>query len=223
MRTFLMAIVVFALGCAGSAAKVERPSAPARPELGEYRIQAGDELEIRFPLNPELNVNSFVRPDGKISPKLIDEVYAEGRTPMELTAHLGNAYSSELRDPEIAVIVRSMAARVYVDGQIAKPGQYVWTRQITAMQAIARAGGFLDTADTTHIVVLRRSGDGAQQVIEIDLDDATSGKGDNIDVYLAPYDLVLVHESGVSEVNVWVDQYIRQNIPISPREVIYGF
>ncbi|MGH7288394.1 MAG: polysaccharide biosynthesis/export family protein, partial [Myxococcota bacterium] len=92
MRTFLMTIVVFALGCAGSAAKVERPSAPARPELGEYRIQAGDQLEIRFPLNPELNVDSLVRPDGKISPKLIDEVYAEGRTPLELTEHLRNAY-----------------------------------------------------------------------------------------------------------------------------------
>jgi len=120
------------------------------------------------------------------------------------------------------VIVRSMAARVYVDGQIEKPGEYVWTRQITAMQAIARAGGFRETASSDQIVVLRRSADGSQRVIQIDLDDVHSGEGEHRDVFLAPYDLVLVPESGISDVNTWVDQYIRKNIPISPREVMFG-
>ena len=210
--------VLLALGCASS------PNAtaplPVAPALGDYRIQPGDEIDVRFPLNPELNVLSVVRPDGRISLKLVGEVLAEGRSPAELGQQLKSVYSTELRDPEIAVIVRGMAARVYVDGQIERPGEYVWNPQITALQAIARAGGFRDTADEERFVVLRRSADGVQQVIEVDLEEEDAA---NQDVFLAPYDLVVVPSSSVADVNKWVDQYIRQNIPVTPREVFPGF
>jgi protein involved in polysaccharide export with SLBB domain len=206
------------LGCAhGGASHV---AAPKEPAPGEYRIQRGDELEIRFALNPELDAESLVLPDGRISLQLVGDMYAEGLTPAELTEQLRNAYSSELRDPDIAVNVRSMAARIYVGGHIERPGEYTWTRQITAMQAIARAGGFRDTADTSRIFVVRRDKSGAEQAIEIDIDDATSEDGKNRDVYLAPYDLVMVPSSNVADVNKWMDQYIRKNIPLSPRDVL---
>jgi protein involved in polysaccharide export with SLBB domain len=211
-------LLLLAFGCA------TKPEAsapvPATPVLGDYRIQAGDEIDVRFPLNPELNVVSVVRPDGRVSLKLVGEVLAEGRTPAELGQQLKGAYATELRDPEIAVMVRGMAARVYVDGQIERPGEYVWNPQITALQAIARAGGFRDTADQDRFVVLRRSTDGAQQVIAVDLEEEG---GANRDVFLAPYDLVVVPSSGVADVNKWVDQYIRQNIPVTPREIFPGF
>jgi polysaccharide export outer membrane protein len=161
-----------------------------------------------------------VRPDGRVSLKLVGEVLAEGRTPAELSRELDTAYSTELRDPEIAVIVRGMAARVYVDGHIERPGEYLWSPQITALQAIARAGGFRDTADEQRFVVLRRGHDGTQQVIEIDLEEEDTGEHD---VFLAPYDLVVVPSSNVADVNKWMDQYIRQNIPIMPRDVMPGF
>jgi protein involved in polysaccharide export with SLBB domain len=212
------ALLLLALGCA------TKPEAtapvPAAPVLGDYRIQAGDEIDVRFPLNPELNVVSVVRPDGRVSLKLVGEVLAEGSTPAELSQQLKSAYSTELRDPEIAVIVRGMAARIYVDGQIERPGEYVWNPQITALQAIARAGGFRDTADEDRFVVLRRSADGAQQVIAVDLEEEGAA---NRDVFLAPYDLVVVPSSNVADVNKWVDQYIRQNIPVTPREIFPGF
>jgi hypothetical protein len=67
--------------------------------------------------------------------------------------------------------------------------------------------------------VLRRDGAGAERKIEIDLDDATSEHGRNRDVYLQKYDLVMVPSSGVADVNKWMDQYIRQNIPFRPRDV----
>jgi protein involved in polysaccharide export with SLBB domain len=220
MRSWIRCAVplLLALGCASS----PEPTAtvPTAPVLGDYRIQPGDEIDVRFPLNPELNVVSVVRPDGRVSLKLVGEVLAEGRTPAELGQQLKSAYSTELRDPEIAVIVRGMAARVYVDGQIERPGEYVWNPQITALQAIARAGGFRDTADEDRFVVLRRSADGAQQVISVDLEEEGAG---NHDVFLAPYDLVVVPSSSVADVNKWVDQYIRQNIPVTPREIFPGF
>jgi protein involved in polysaccharide export with SLBB domain len=218
MRTLLSSVLLLllALGCAS---EPKSGGVPGAPVLGDYKIQPGDQIEVRFPLNPELNVVSVVRPDGRVSLKLVGEVLAEGRTPAELSQELKTAYSAELRDPEIAVIVRGMAARVYVDGHIERPGEYVWSPQITALQAIARAGGFRDTADEERFVVLRRGNDGTQQVIQIDLDEKT---GEH-DVFLAPYDLVVVPSSSVADVNKWMDQYIRQNIPIMPRDVMPGF
>jgi protein involved in polysaccharide export with SLBB domain len=206
------------LGCAqGGAPRVAAPQ-PVAP--GEYRIQRGDELEIRFALNPELDSSNIVLPDGRISLQLVGDLYAEGLTPAELTEQLRNAYSTELRDPDIAVNVARMAARIYVGGHIERPGEYAWSRQITAMQAIARAGGFSETADTNRVIVVRRDKSGAEQKIEIDIEDATSDGGKNRDVYLAPYDLVMVPSSTVADVNKWMDQYIRKNIPFTARDVL---
>jgi protein involved in polysaccharide export with SLBB domain len=222
MRSAFLAAGLLALGglCACAQGGAPRVAAPKPPPPSEYRIQRGDELAIRFALNPELDSDTLVLPDGRISLQLVGEIYAEGLTPAELTEQLRNAYSTELRDPDIAVNVASMAARIYVGGHIERPGEYVWSRQITAMQAIARAGGFSDTADTSRIIVVRRDKSGAEQTIEIDIDDATSEAGKNRDVYLAPYDLVMVPSSTVADVNKWMDQYIRKNIPLSTRDVM---
>ena len=226
MRTgFASVLLAMALlaGCASPTGRAPIPAAaPQQLEIGEYRIESGDQIEIRFPLNPEMNVQTMIRPDGRVSLQLVGEVLAEGRTPAELAQQLRDAYSTELRDPEVSVIVRAMAARVFVDGQIAKPGGYPWSREITAMQAVARAGGFKDTADSDYIIVLRRAADGSQQVFEIRLDGSDAPEGQSSDLFLAPYDLVLVPESGVADVNKWVDQYIRQNIPITPSEIFFG-
>lgn len=215
----LLFAALLALGCVGDGA-LPIVAGPEALDLGEYRIQAGDLIDVSFDLNPELNVQAIVRPDGKISLQMVGEVDAEGRTPSELKADLRQAYAAELRAPEISVSVVSMAARIYVDGQVEKPGEYVWSRQITALQAVALAGGLRVTATKDEIVVLRRTRSGAPEAIPIDLDDAKTGQGDSRDVYLAPYDLVVVPESGVAEMNRWVDQYIRKNIPFSPRDVI---
>jgi protein involved in polysaccharide export with SLBB domain len=211
------------VACASPSARAPIPAVAAQQlEIGEYRIEAGDEIEVRFPLNPEMNVRTMIRPDGRVSLQLVGEVYAEGHTPAELASQLRDAYSTELRDPEVSVIVRAMAARVFVDGQIERPGGYPWSREITAMQAVARAGGFRNTADNDYIMVLRRAADGSQQLFEIRLDGSDDPQGQSSDLFLAPYDLVLVPESGVSDVNQWVDQYIRQNIPITPNEILFG-
>ena len=221
--SLLLVAAALLAGC--GAARAPLPTAaPQSVEIGEYRIEAGDELEIRFPLNPEMNRVTLVRPDGRLSLQFVGEVYAEGLTPAELAQRLREAYSKELRDPEVSVIVRTMAARVYVDGQIQRPGGYPWSRQITAMQAVARAGGLRETAEDEYMLVLRRRDDGAQEVYRISLDGKGKDRGQNADLYLAPYDLVLVPSSDVADVNKWVDQYIRQNIPITPSDVFFfGF
>src|SRR5262245_12508370 len=222
MRSVLVGLWLVAAGCLLACAQGGAPQVAAPQPLApsEYRIQRGDALEIRFALNPELDSDSLVLPDGRISLQLVGDMYAEGLTPAELTEQLRNAYSTELRDPAIAVNVASMAARIYVGGHIQRPGEYPWSRQITAMQAIARAGGWSYPADTGTGIGRRRDKSGAEQKIEIDIDDATSEEGKNRDVYLAPYDLVMVPSSTVADVNKWMDQYIRKNIPLTPRDVM---
>jgi protein involved in polysaccharide export with SLBB domain len=225
-RYWGLALALALLGAAGAAAAAEQETeagAGTQPApVAEYRIAAGDELDIVLPLNPEFNVRTFVRPDGKISLELVDEITAEGLTTAELTEHLRNAYSTELRDPDISVNVVSMAARIYVDGHVERPGEYPWSRQVTAMQAVALAGGLRETAQGKSLLVVRRSAGGEQRVFQIDLEELAAGAGDSRDLYLAPYDTVYVPASRVADVNKWMTQYIKDNIPVSPRRMVPG-
>jgi len=107
----------------------KRSSGNARHgETGEtccYIIQAGDQLDIKFFYNPELNDSVTVRPDGKISLQLVDEVQAAGQTPAQLDDFLTEKYAKELRKPVITVIVKSFASqRVYVGGEVNR--QVLW-------------------------------------------------------------------------------------------------
>lgn len=220
----LLWIALVAIGAASASAAAEQSGDAdgQGPQSAEYRIAAGDELDIVLPLNPEFNVRTFVRPDGKISLELIDEITAEGLTTAELTEHLRNAYSTELRDPDISVNVVSMAARIYVDGHVERPGEYPWSRQVTAMQAVALAGGLRETAEGKSLLVVRRSPGGEQRAFQIDLEELASGQGESRDLFLAPYDTVYVPSSRVADVNKWMTQYIKDNIPVSPRRMVPG-
>jgi len=82
-----------------------------------YRLQVGDVLEVKLLLNPELNEEVVVRPDGRISTTVIPDELAVGRTPGELSSILRNGYSKELRNPRVSVVVKSFApTRIYVGG-----------------------------------------------------------------------------------------------------------
>lgn len=182
----------------------------------EYVIGIGDELGIKFFYNPVLNEEVIVRPDGRISLQLIDEVTAAGMTPSALAARLQQLYATELDRPEIAVIVRSFAAqRVFVDGEVKKPGELALTGGLTILQAIAKSGGVTDRAKLRDVLVVRKRPDGSPLVIRIDVRRSGSKAARIEDIPLAPYDVVFVSRKAIANVNIWVDQYIRQNIPVS--------
>ncbi|MCP4766465.1 MAG: hypothetical protein GY875_09350 [Gammaproteobacteria bacterium] len=104
--------------CAGSGEPAPENATTATNQFDEsdreplkYVIVPGDELEVKFFNNPELNEAGTVRPDGKISLLLIDEVKASGLSPAELDTHLTELYNDDLKDPEITVFVRSFTAQ----------------------------------------------------------------------------------------------------------------
>lgn len=203
---------------------VERPTLVGAPgtKVGlvgpaiseEYIIQPGDLLEIKFFYNPEMNDGMTVRPDGRISMQLIGDVMAYGRSPNDLSILLRQKYDKELKNPEITVIVRSFGSRVYVDGEVKKPGELELLRPLTVMQAIARAEGLTDKAWREALVIRRIKGK-EPLVIKLDLDDVLTGRDFSQDVGLVPFDIVYIPRSPIADVNLWVHQYIRANIPIT--------
>lgn len=181
-----------------------------------YRLQPGDQLEIRFHQLPEENTLLAVRPDGFISLPLADEVRAAGRTPRELRQELEQRYSKELLKPRIAVIVQSFNAyKVHVGGQVVEPGVFEIGAGLGAMEAILQAGGYLTSASLANVIVMRRTGPRACAVIPLDLE-AFLQRGDvKQNLALQPFDLVFVPQSPIGDVNQWVDLYLRRNIPFN--------
>ena len=181
----------------------------------EYKIQVGDELDIKFFYNSELNEKVTVRPDGRISLQLVHEVMVAGLTPWELTQHLKQKYSPELKKPEIAVIVRSFGAhKIYVDGEVNRSGMFPLVGHTTVLQALSLAGGLKDTARKGEVLIIRRGEGNKPLVSSVNLNKVVDGTDILQDIPLKPFDIVYVPRSSIANVNVWVDQYIRKNIPI---------
>lgn len=128
------------------------PAVPA-----SYSIGPEDVLQIVFWKDHDLSVDVVVRPDGQISVPLLNDVQAAGLTPEELRAKLAAAAEQYLEHPSVTVLVKQINSRkVFITGQIDKPGMYPLTGPMTILQLIAAAGGLKEDADGDHIVVMHR-------------------------------------------------------------------
>ena len=216
----LGAFIASGLGCA-TVHKGAKPESLPAPDLAheagwEYKIQIGDELDVKFYFNPDLNEHFTVRPDGRISLQLVPEIMAAGLTPRALTDLLKQEYSHELSKPELTVIVRTFSAqKIFVAGEVDKPGEMKMVGHLTALQAVAMAQGFKDTARQSEVIVIRRNPDRTPLVIPVNLKHAIDGTDVGQDIALMPYDVVFVPRSTIANVNKFVDQFIRKNIPIN--------
>jgi len=201
--------------------ELEAPAPSLASLRPSYIIQPGDKLDIKFYYNNELNDAAVVRPDGRISLQLVHEVQAASLTTSELASVLKEKYSPHLRDPEISVLVRSFdSQKVYVDGEVGKPGMVDIGGYLTLLQSIASAGGLKDSARGGEVLIIRRNNLKKPFVLKVDVDAAMDGTDITQDIVLEPYDIVYVPKSAIANVNTFVDLYIRRNIPIS---LNYGF
>jgi polysaccharide biosynthesis/export protein len=224
-RLLLLMLMLMTLlpGCSPSAAVKAKIYQQYTYPAKEYRIQPGDTLDIKLFYNPELNEVLTVRPDGRITMQLVNDVMAAGRTPAELTAILSKAYSTELANPKVAVIVRSsISDKVYVDGEVNRAGMVTLIGLTTILQSIAQAGGMKDTAKSDEVLVLRRGEDNQINAIQVNLKDALKGVDITQDIAVRPNDIVYVPKSTIADINTWVDLYIRKNVPL-PVGIGYSF
>lgn len=196
------------------AAAIANPSAD---DESNYRIEPNDILDIDFYLSPEFNNEQVVRPDGKISLRIIGEIEAKGRTPGELAQDLDKAYSHELYSPGVTVHVKSTPSRlVYVDGQVAHPGAFAMSPRMSALQAVAEAGGVTDEAAPTNAILIRRDACGTPAAIKLDLASARSGSSPDQDPVVIPGDIVYIPRSKIANVDLFVKQYVKDLLPVQP-------
>jgi protein involved in polysaccharide export with SLBB domain len=211
----LLAVTV---GCAFKAPSGRASSDMSAVSLDRqpYHIRVGDELDVRFYKTPELNVEKVpVRADGKVSLDLVGEVQAAGLSTDELSANLRSAYSRELEDPRIAVIVREFGGNIYVGGEVGKPASLKFAEGMTALQAIQAVGGFNDKASLENVILIRRTSQ-RYEGYRLFLKEALEGDDYNQDVALQPNDVVFVPKSRIANVNLLVEQYISKNLPQIP-------
>ena len=175
-----------------------------------YVIHSGDELDIKFFYNPELNETITVRPDGMISLQLVDEIRAAGKTPAQLDKELTDVYARELRKPIVTVIVRSFTGqRIYVGGEVNEQGLIELPAGMTVLQAVFQAGGFMETAQPSETIVIRKGTNNRPVPIRVDLASAFNGNGEGVDFRLQPDDVVYVPKSAIAKANKFVQQYIQ--------------
>jgi polysaccharide biosynthesis/export protein PslD len=199
--------------CLENGASVEN----AGLETGGYRIQPGDQLAIDFYLNSEFNDNVSVQPDGRIVLRLVGPLSAGGLTPGQLSAAINQAYSKELKNPSATVHVQNMPSRqIFVQGQVNHPGAFALQPGMTALQAIASAGGHTDEAAMNNVVLIRRDACGRADGSKLDLASASTTPDKGEDVMLMPHDTLVVPRSGISSVDLFVKQYIRDVLPVEP-------
>jgi polysaccharide export outer membrane protein len=218
MRTILSATVPFAVALASlsaGAVNVHAQAAPQAPAMaassavaapgvsGEippkmttppgYTIGVDDVLSIVFWREKDLSASDVtVRPDGKVTLPLLNDVRAAGLTPDQLRDAVVDAARKYVEDPTATVIVKEIKSRkVFITGRVEKPGPYALNGPTTVLQLIAIAGGLRDFADGKNITVMR-SRQGAQSVFEFNYQDVLKKKNLRQNIELEPGDTVVV-------------------------------
>ena len=197
---------------ASDSASASAPSADIR-----YRVGRGDELSFKVIHTPELNTVAAVRSDGRVTLPLIGELPVAGLTLKELTEKIETGLSARVRRPEVAINVQGAitSQRVFIGGEVARPGVQPLVGPLTVVQAVMAAEGLKESAQPREVVVLRSDAQGARRAIKLDLAAVMAGADGAPDILLAPYDVVIVPRSGISNVGLWVDQYIRKVLPVN--------
>lgn len=216
---FAVLAALLSLGVASCGKESIRPErtdaaafAPWVADDSPYRIGPGDELEIRLPFSGEYNDRAVVGPDGRFTLPLVGEVVGEGKTVASLTEELEKRYSRDLVQPRVTVAIRNYASqRVFVGGEVNGAGLINLPGRIGVMEAILLAKGFMDTAKTTEVVLIRRGRDGRPMMRTVDVAGYVAGR--NPDVPLQAFDVVFVPKSSIAEVNLFIDQFINRVVP----------
>jgi polysaccharide export outer membrane protein len=167
----------------------------AQPEVSvsdDYVIGAEDVLGVQFWREPEMSGDVIVRPDGMITLPLLGEVKAEGLKPNVLRDQVKSAAERFLTDANVTVIVRQVNSRkIYVTGQVAKPGAYSLASPRTVLQALAMAGGVTEYAESDNISVARTE-QGKTKIFKFNYKNVSKGKGIEQNIQLQPGDTVMV-------------------------------
>lgn len=198
MRHHVSSALIVALAVlTANAALAQQPPRPAPAQadrqakpVDDYRIGPEDVLAIAVWNNEAMSRVVPVRPDGKISLPLLDDVQAAGLTPMQLRDAIAKRLSEYVPSPSVSVIVNDVRSfKVAVIGEVSRPARYELKSRASVLDVLALAGGFNQFANRARLVVLRTEGD-KQVRIPFNYNRVVAGEEEN--VYLRPNDIILV-------------------------------
>lgn len=183
-----------------AAATTTTDPAPAPPAGGKllpridagYKIGPQDVLRIDVWKEPDLTRQVSVRPDGKISLPLLDDVQAAGLTPLELRNSVRDGLKEYITDPQVTITVSEInSRRIFVTGEVMRSGTFTLLPNMTVLQALSSCGGFTQFANTKKIYLLRM--DGAKQIkIPVNYKDLVKGRKPEINILLQDGDTIVV-------------------------------
>lgn len=197
----------------------------ATRDAGRTLVAPGDTIRVTFPYKMEWNQIASVRPDGYATFYLVDDVAVAGLKLADLDARLSALYakagvpSTDQLTVDVAAPASPSTAgaggeNMFVIGEVERPGPIVWAgRSMTLVEAISAAGGHLKASANLHnTILIRRLASGEMRSWRLDADIYRWGRLPPI--YLQPRDIVFVPNTAIDEVDIWVDKYIRQMIPL---------
>ena len=170
------------------------PSQPPRPATADpnYSIGPEDVLTIDVWKEPEISRTVPVRRDGKISLPLLNDVQAAGLTPTQLSSEIEEKLHETVLKPQVTVIVTQMSSqRIYILGQVTRGGAYPLLPDLTAVQALAIAGGFTPFANLKRIYIMRTE-NGEDKIFPLNYKELASGRKIQQNIHLKPGDTIVV-------------------------------
>jgi polysaccharide export outer membrane protein len=172
-----------------------------RDRYPRYKLRSGDQFDLIFELSPEFNQQGIsVQPDGFITLRGVGDVHVAGQTVPELTATLHNAYNKILHDPLISITLKDFEKPYFIaDGQIGRPGKYDLRGDTTLTEAVAMAGGFLDSAKHSQVLLFRRVNDDWMSAQVVDVKKMQSQRKLREDPLLHTGDMVFVPKNRISK------------------------
>ena len=193
-----LAVIVGAHAAAPAAPAATQPPAPSADDAGShYVIGPGDTLQVFVWRNPELTTTIPVRPDGKISTPLVEDMVAVGKTPSQLARDMEKVLAEYIRSPKVNVIVSqpvSALSQVQIIGHVSKPQSIPYREGMKVLDAVLAVGGLGQFAAGNRAKIVR-SVNHKKQEIRVKLDDLTN-KGDmSQNLALQPGDVLVVPES----------------------------
>ena len=158
-----------------------------------YALNPGDVLQVAVWKDTELTREILVRPDGRITFPLVGDIQAAGQTPEAVQQAIIERLQKYVPDPVVTVaLAAANGNKVFVLGQVARPGEYVMVRPLDVMQALAMAGGLNTFANGNRVVILRRGPDGKQKGIPFRFGAVQEGNDLQTNIMLTSGDVVVV-------------------------------
>lgn len=189
--------MVLSLSLGGCGTYPSGPSSSASVSAHDYLIGPGDNVNIIVWRNPEVSMSVPVRPDGKITTPLVEDLPATGRTSTQLAREIEKALSKYIQDPVVTVIVTNFVGpyseQIRVVGQTTKPQSLPYRENMTVLDVMIAVGGLTDFAAGNNATILRTAG--GKEQFGVRLDDLINGGDISANVEVRPGDVLIIPES----------------------------